>query len=669
MAGTSESAACAASCSVYSDDSAGLPAGSDITEITVILQDQRYFASSQQHPEFFKRAQGTFFQACICESTSRLLKKSVDGSFVLQEEHFPRGVVDLFPEIWSYMLTGTWPRPLLDVSAIRQKSAAFEFLSITDPDKEAYGDRCGNIVFHRYLMQLPDDFHDRVCCGLIEDNAMVVGPAYDQFDAVGEAKTTELTTAQGSVSLGFNSGCVYVKLPSSCRYVYATEHPLLKHKIMLSLVVRPYRSEHRRFESGIVLFLKVAPRRHAEASIQGSPVATWPACWFVASCRQVDGSFVLESLSTEVLEGMVSTMKDGTVAVVSHPHNLRKACLSLYPASDGVVTSPPLLVNLVAPSPPQSSTPSWRKGGVYKGRGKSGPGKFSKAPLAIRDAEQRVRHPFLLTHHPHGRAPKHVWLAACGKQLVVVIHAVDGRVAVAQVAGKGGCIPELPRPLGKQLHWDVWCRTRDELITSPRSTRRRMRLRRRFAVPVCREVLAVLPREREVVIVCRLKAGECPSLWRVPLNGESSDSKANMVTAFTGSFHDAKGLRKGAGKGRAVVTGDWIEHEWFSHVSGKLPGEIMDDPSITGTRHVCEAFDGVAQQPIFDFHCWQLVPPDAKPIIDHQESEYIVGKRTRFTGGKSGVRLEDRWTHFHGPSPSYECELACWTVQAMTNAG
>lgn len=638
-------------------------------EIVVELQGRRYHASSEKHPEFVRRAQGTWFQACVSVSTSQMFVRASDGCIMLQEEHIPQPVIDLFPEIWSYMLTGEWPRPLVSMSSIMKKMKAFEFLGVVDADTKALGDSHGNILFRSYLLQLPDDFNKRACCGPIDGNALLLGPGPTQFDAVGDATSQQLTAELGSVSLAFGTGSVHVKLSPSCRFVYATEHPLLRHKVMVSLVMRKYESNHRRYGTGFVLFVKVAPRRRAaDARFRLSPVAHWPAFWFVASCRQVGGT-ALETVSTEVLPGGLSTMMDGTVAVISHPDNLRKARLALYPAKGSVVYAPPLLVNLVAPAPPQATTPPWSRGPSGKGNwpGKSGfkgPGvPLLKGQLETLPEEQRPRNPCVLTRHPHGRAPAQVWLVGCGPQLILVIHAVDGRVAVAQVKGLGGCFPECPRPRGKEVLWDVWCRAHDDPLES-RTMRRRRTLRRRFAVPLCAEILTVLPREQEIALVCRLKPGDFPRLWRVPLDAESG--KANMVVAFTSFSFDVKGIRKGhvkgKGKDHAMVTGHWIENEWFSHVNGKLPRDIVDSKA----PHVCEIFGGISQQPLFDYQRWRLVDPHVKPVISHYFCDFVVGRDPSLSHAK-GFHYPALETHYLGPSPGWECQLESWSVTAAAN--
>ena len=35
-------------------------------------------------------------------------KVTSDGTLILQEEHLPEEVRRLFPELWSYLQTGTW---------------------------------------------------------------------------------------------------------------------------------------------------------------------------------------------------------------------------------------------------------------------------------------------------------------------------------------------------------------------------------------------------------------------------------------------------------------------------------------------------------------------------------------------------------------------------------
>merc|ERR1712194_133973 len=193
------------------------------------------------------------------------------------------------------------------------------------------------------------------------------------------------------------------------------------------------------------------------------------------------------------------------------------ARLAIFRSADGMISLPPLLVNLVATQP----SPYRRKKG--KGKGPNFP------PLCARN----LWYPDVRTRHPMGRAPATVWIARRDSQIIVLIHAMDGRIALGQVDGLAGCIPAAGGkmrtvPFQKDQLWDLWGRHSDLYTHRDEEGAIRCKTRARFCVPISARIIAILPRETEVLVLHKLEDKGHPQLLRVPL--------VSATGARTGSF-------------------------------------------------------------------------------------------------------------------------------------
>jgi len=265
----------------------------------------------------------------------------------------------------------------------------------------------------------------------------------------------------------------------------------------------------------------------------------------------------------------------------------------------------------------------------------------------------RLRFPAVRTIHPQGRAPDSVWIVRRGSQIILLIHAADGRVALAQISGPGDSIPPLSHPGSvarrpwdrptKAGRWDVWCRRFNDPFDGTHM--QRLTLRRRFAVPVCDQILAVLPRDDEIDIVHKLFSNESPRLWRAPVSEDGS---------LENGFVPLLGHGKGGGRGKNGLNltgmrakgGAWAANQWHSSASQTLPENVV----TANEPGVCEVLLDGAEQPTCEFQRWQVLHPDAKPIVLHPSDESLV--LPRIGPGRGGGKGKG----------NYVCSGRFWTT-------
>eukprot|EP00811_Abedinium_folium_P034657 NODE_7520_length_1572_cov_3.581315.p1 GENE.NODE_7520_length_1572_cov_3.581315~~NODE_7520_length_1572_cov_3.581315.p1 ORF type:complete len:518 (+),score=121.69 NODE_7520_length_1572_cov_3.581315:104-1555(+) len=372
-----------------------------------------------------------------------------------------------------------------------------------------------------------------------------------------------------------------------------------------------------------------------------SEVAEAPACWVtlclsaVGRCEAGKAEGCLELVYLRLSPGWLAGLRSGAVVIMEHPDSLRKASLLIFHAlkrsggggagsgggsggaSSGsgdyetaVLDARGLLAKV---TPPQPYNP-WESAGTGKG----------DKNLSSAQKCQVLMRPSVRTVHPEGRALQAIWIVErplSGEptsaefsrtaqqqqqqqqqqrhsQIVVVLHAVDGRVCVAQISGEGSTIPPtLPSyrcDRRRPIHWDVWARSCPLRRNALYGQRIEVRSKRRYNVPICREVLAVLPREDEIVVIHKhgvtLKTQRrlgCPvACWRVVVPKAASASDAATAPAegaagitvptFYGYQLNYKGggslFRQPRGKG-----GGWLEDWWSATRAMPLPEDIVDD--------------------------------------------------------------------------------------------
>merc|ERR1712176_432380 len=155
--------------------------------------------------------------------------------------------------------------------------------------------------------------------------------------------------------------------------------------------------------------------------------------------------------------------------MMQHPESLRKSQLLIFTvarhsrhSAAEVENNAPSLAPLQAPG-----FVSWvRACQPYNPWGTSGFGKggfkgYQKGMGPACPPGVKFEKCYAKTVHPLGRALQDLWVVESQQQLVLVVHAVDGRVCVGQLCGVQEVIPE-PRTRTSDRHapqlWDIWPR-------------------------------------------------------------------------------------------------------------------------------------------------------------------------------------------------------------------
>lgn len=539
----------------------------------------RRFAVSAKELEPSGKLHGTMLASLAAGPSSVMAQRDSDGVIALREEDLPDEVVDWLPDIVAYVQTGTWPRL---VATLADRFACLSTHGFVMGAELPEADH-GTIIFGDHLLDLPKDLSSPPTCSLLLQNGACVKEIENQFDAADPSGATVLRAGPTVVQLRQETGDIYAKLGSSMHASHMGSTPHLKNKFLKAALIRPFKPirSHRshRLQGGFLLFIHAAPYSACGAQTQ-LDVATWPSFWLVIRAIG-DGTSSYHCDRLEVLPGVISCMADGSIVALTKYESLRDMLLHIYISDDGALHSPPLLVNPVAPQPPFDYRPSAGKG---KGKG------------------DRRRYPRISNVHPHGRSPAKILItrSITNGDLALLIHAQDGRVALAHRDGAGKTRPWHPWCPGSNdstERWDVWRRGRFSDCKS----------RKRFAVPVGSEVIAVLPRLDEVVIARRLQPGDAAGIWRVPLS-----------EPFVGNpeWLGKGGCRRG-------TTSSWSQHEWY--------GKGFSMPHQKDATCVCEAIAGSAEQPQYSFlrlnAAWASAA-DYLPSAEVAHLPVIIGSRT-----------------------------------------
>eukprot|EP00434_Breviolum_minutum_P036443 symbB.v1.2.032289.t1/scaffold3854.1/size49228/1 len=414
--------------------------------LAVCLCGQRYEASEDVYPGFFQRLEGSLLSVMSTGPCRVMVTVTADGCLELQEEHLPEEVRRLFPDIWSYLQTGCWeakttPRAICDL----QKALSFLNLKAQIPDDES------PVLFvHKHMITVHRE--DALAMSWME--GPLSGKVYNLHGGsdffVHQTGTLTLKHEHGSLKLDPQTGALYLKLPESTTFVWITTNRQLRGKLMHSMVLRqclwekevvhpPRRLEgHRNEGPGFLLLVQFRtkirdPHRDPKVTPAMNSFVSWPNFWFMVDIEVVDGSRrgLFRCRKQDLRPGGVSTLEDGSVLWLTNPESLRKARLTIFRAHDmdrDLVSLPGVVINLVAPKPYHAGYEGLAAHLSTKGRGKGT--WFDPAPG-------------LRTLHPQGRAPASVWVVQREGQLILLIHAADRRVALAQFTGKGGCLPRV----------------------------------------------------------------------------------------------------------------------------------------------------------------------------------------------------------------------------------
>jgi len=500
--------------------------------LAVCLCGQRYEASEDVYPGFFQRLEGSLLSVMSTGPCRVMVTVTADGCLELQEEHLPEEVRRLFPEIWSYLQTGCWeakttPRGICDL----QKALSFLNLKAQIPDDES------PVLFvHKHMITVHRE--DALAMSWME--GPLSGKVYNLHGGsdffINQTGALTLKSEHGSLKLDPATGALYLKLPESTTFVWIATNRQLRGKLMHSMVLRqclwekevvhpPRRLEGQRNEGpGFLLLVQFRTKirdpqiRDPKVTPAMNSFVSWPNFWFMVDIEVVDGSRrgLFRCRKQDLRPGGVSTLEDGSVLWLTNPESLRKARLTIFRAHEidrDLVSLPGIVINLVAPKPYHAGYEGLAAHLSTKGRGKGN--WFDPAPG-------------LRTLHPQGRAPASVWVVQREGQLILLIHAADRRVALAQFTGKGGCLPRVwktsaycryhPNRVGQ--FWDVWCR--HDMVTPGGRHTHRYHTRGKFDVPMCEEVLSVVPCDPGILIFHRPTAKGMPSCWCVHLEQDVS---------------------------------------------------------------------------------------------------------------------------------------------------
>jgi len=347
---------------------------------------------------------------------------------------------------------------------------------------------------------------------------------------------------------------------------------------------------------------------------------------------------------------------DLVVQVVAQPRSLRKCYLRIC----GADLEHEVRAKLVAPLP--YSTPH-----TLSCKGKAGlPGK-GVAPSLTGGQKPYKRlvnrndtpTPDDAVRNIAGRCMQQVWIVrrrsrpGAQPHLVVLLHAADGRVAVAQLSGDTGCIPPLYGVGGSSgpsrktcAIWGAKAWRWGQHGTSGAVGQ----YRRSFDVPKCHEVMAVaLHDSSRIMVLHRPRARGSPQLWTI---NQPEDIRTGGPA--TASFFRVHGKGKGAGgknkggKGNSngpLVGGSWGDDRWgtMNARQAVLPDDIVEGATTDGGSDV-------AGCPLF-VPLWLFGEASTAPEVEVLRLEGKVdvcepqapGRRRRGCGGLCDATPQASW--------------------------
>ncbi|CAJ1410986.1 unnamed protein product [Effrenium voratum] len=422
--------------------------------LAVRLCGRRYEASEEQHPGFFQRVEGSFLRAIADGPSAVMATRGSDGCVELQEAHMPEEVQRLFPEIWGFLQTGRWKEARSSLQGFQELRTALAFLNIK-VRQLPMDNGLAPVIVHRHMLMLPKESQDPISLVWLESAPTTTQEVQGGFDVQLEGGATTLWGRGFSVKVDPTTGALYLKVPESTAFVLVAINRSLRGKLMHAMLLRHSCWPLLRQGEGYLLFVQFRPRNCRDQQ----NFASWPSFWYLAELELVGSRGELQCRRQVIRPGGLAVMEDA-VCFVTNVESLRCARLTIFRAQD-------------------------------------------------------VR-----TLHPEGRAPAALWLVRRGHQLVLVIHAADKRVALAQLSGPNGTKPPLGDPVhaqtGQGQFWDVWCR--HDRSTQTFRGMHRYHLRGKRDVPMCEQVLSVIPCEVGVLILHRETAKSLPRCWCVRLD-------------------------------------------------------------------------------------------------------------------------------------------------------
>ncbi|CAJ1410987.1 unnamed protein product [Effrenium voratum] len=459
--------------------------------LAVRLCGRRYEASEEQHPGFFQRVEGSFLRAIADGPSAVMATRGSDGCVELQEAHMPEEVQRLFPEIWGFLQTGRWKEARSSLQGFQELRTALAFLNIK-VRQLPMDNGLAPVIVHRHMLMLPKESQDPISLVWLESAPTTTQEVQGGFDVQLEGGATTLWGRGFSVKVDPTTGALYLKVPESTAFVLVAINRSLRGKLMHAMLLRHSCWPLLRQGEGYLLFVQFRPRNCRDQQ----NFASWPSFWYLAELELVGSRGELQCRRQVIRPGGLAVMEDA-VCFVTNVESLRCARLTIFRAqASGALCLPGVVVNLVAPK-------AYEFPSQYYGRSA-----YSRGAKDVR------------TLHPEGRAPAALWLVRRGHQLVLVIHAADKRVALAQLSGPNGTKPPLGDPVhaqtGQGQFWDVWCR--HDRSTQTFRGMHRYHLRGKRDVPMCEQVLSVIPCEVGVLILHRETAKSLPRCWCVRLD-------------------------------------------------------------------------------------------------------------------------------------------------------
>jgi len=682
--GTESAVACASDGESTSDfESIALPV------LCIQCGGHRFEVMEDQWDSFEVRAGPTFFAALKSDSpSSSMFGKAADGSFLLEGVN-----PEAFARVWAYLLSGARPAmsTASEVARFRWTSDFFCIKGALLPWTPASVIlTSGGYMAHPQL--LPG--------GLIAVGepllTFVQRKPSDYLDTVVDVSRQSLAAASidiapkrssllAEVELRAVDGTVLLRLPGQASVMGwqpVASHAQLKDKRLICALVR--RSICRSTgQEGYLVLIHVAPTRYVAEALSRPEVAKCPCSWVSLRLRvqrlRDAGSCGLEFLRLEHLRmspGWIAELQSGTVIVMEHGNNLRKMKLVVYHARSGGVDQhtsatlelPGLVATVTAPRPYHPYTRDFKGKGKgdanhAKGWGK-GQGRDRDTPVVTLDAS--------------GRALQTLWAVENEGKLVVLLHAADGRLCIGKIDDVDGIIPKPHQ--GSQVHapenWDLWGRqnkahTRrwsDVLQTNrlfshgERRPLSKISIRKRFNVPCCHKILAILPRADSILILHQSGAPKCTpktaqglwtvKLWRVAMpQRDACRSIGDALTEFP--TFDGYGVIRLNIQRRITVTelgGSWFEDKWGTRdvEITTFPHDAVDElwPALVDVGDF-EAPKGLSTPGSSEVLRWKLVEPHTVTHV-HREPD----RGTTSSGkGKLHGRTRNR-PHRGDPSSS-----------------
>mmetsp|Transcript_50045 Transcript_50045/g.140313 ORF Transcript_50045/g.140313 Transcript_50045/m.140313 type:complete len:728 (-) Transcript_50045:51-2234(-) len=589
----------------------------DVQTLAVACDGCRFEISSKDScfRGFCERVHGSFFQALV-DSEAQPLKDET-GALVIQE--LPAAKLK---QVWNYLMYNEQPCVECFTEYCEWRQVCdFLSLGVEDPleaflESSARGVH-GPVAFatHRYLMVARFGFtrFSPICYPLqCADACSLRSSGTYPFDDTCEGGGWRLTYQGGELQFEVaitdtqEVGALRLRFRSETFWQHLGQHVCLRAKRLLALKVRYVGTPPPALVYGDPSSYCLADM-FVHASRSGLPrggdlsVALWPSFWIHVRAlwkyTNRHGCRALQAVDFEVTPGAIYPMSGGIIVqIVSQPRSLHKCYMRFCGAS----VEEEVIVRLTAPSPflkPDSHAKGGGKVG-WKGGGKGKRGwggipfkswfSMFSDPHESRSVQPEPPTDEMARANSAKRCMKQIWVvqrhdaSAKTRQVVVLLHALDGRVALAQLSGDTAddCIPRLYPDLHvprESLVWGRRSKAYSELY-SMLGAGCLSSYRGAHNVPRCREVMAVVPEgSGRVAVLYRPGLHKAPQLWTIrsePVELEGDPWFARPTRCS--SFFRLHGQRGGV---HAAVGGSWHKERWGAECQHrvKLPSDIIED--------------------------------------------------------------------------------------------